>query len=78
MNVSLTHLCCLCLQALVVENESQTRMNANNLSIVFGPNLYEQKVGESIDPIMAIKYSKIINEFTKSALEWRMQSGASK
>ena len=49
-------------------------MNPNNLAIVFGPNLYEQQIGQSVDPSMAIKYSKIINEFTKTALEWRMEA----
>jgi len=63
--------------AIVASNEEETRMNPNNLAIVLGPNLYEQKPGQSVDPTMAIKYSKIINEFTKTALEWRM-SAASK
>ena len=65
-------------QALAVVNKKSTRMDANNLAIVFGPNLYEQKEGEAVDPSTAIKYSKMINEFTKMALLWRMETNNGK
>ena len=37
---------------------------------------YEQKAGEGfvVDPSTAIKYSKIINEFMRASLQWRMDT----
>jgi hypothetical protein len=63
----------------VAAHEASTRMDPNNLAIVFGPNLYEQKggageKGHAVDPSTAIKYSKIINEFMRAALQWRMDT----
>ncbi len=49
-------------------------MDPNNLAIVFGPNIYEQSVGQGVDPGTAMKYTKIVNEFTRAAVQWRMDT----